>query len=97
MSPGEEIVVEVTWDREDWPKGDLHKVLDCVSVDGALSPERTGGEKPAANDGRFSHRYRIPADAVPGTSVCDRAVVTGPDGEGGFERQKSEIVCFTAA
>ena len=96
VTPGQEVVVEITWVARDWPEHELHKVLDCVTVDGVVSPALTGGEKPTANDGRFTHRYRIPDDAPAGAVVCDRALVSGPDGSaGGFGRQKSELVCFT--
>jgi MYXO-CTERM domain-containing protein len=95
VEPGQEIRVELSWRPEEWTGEELHKVLDCVTLDGKLSSVLSGGEKPTANDGRFSHRYRVPADAAPGTAVCDRGFLSGPSREEDFARAKSDRVCFT--
>src|SRR5207249_6327587 len=49
--PGQEIGVEIGWRPGDWTSAWLHKVIDCVFVNGRFAPELTGGEKPTVNDG----------------------------------------------
>ena len=95
VTPGEEIAVELSWHTEDWDAVDLHKVLDCVTIDGRLSYALTGGEKPTVNDGHFSYHYTVPADAPPGTVVCDVGFLSGPSGSEDFAQQESQLVCFT--
>jgi hypothetical protein len=95
VEPGQEIRVDLSWHTEDWTGEELHKVLDCVSLDGTISSALSGGEKPTANDGRFSHRYRVPTDAAGGTEVCDRGFLSGPTTEEDFARAESKTVCFT--
>jgi len=95
VAAGQEITVELSWHTEDWDASVLHKVLDCVTVDARLSYALTGGEKPTTNDGHFSHRYTIPADAPPGTVVCDVGFLSGPSGNEEFAPEESQRVCFT--
>jgi hypothetical protein len=93
VQPGDEITVRLRWPSGFFADRRLHKVLDCVTVDGRLLADASIQERDTANDGEFTHTYRIPGDAAPGTRVCDRGFVSG-DGSGGFERQKSNDVCF---
>jgi hypothetical protein len=79
VQPGQTIHVRITWDAEDWNRRVLHKVIDCVTVDGVLDEGLSAGQKPTANDGVFEHDYTVPEDAAPGTEVCDRAMLTAPD------------------
>jgi len=95
VAPGQEITVELSWRVEDWDAPELHKVLDCVTVDGRLSYALTGGEKPTANDGHFSYHYTVPADAPPGTKICDVGFLSGPAGNEEFAPEESQLVCFT--
>jgi hypothetical protein len=95
VAPGQEITVELSWPVQDWDAPELHKVLDCVTVDGRLSYALTGGEKPTANDGHFSYHYAVPADAPPGTEICDVGFLSGPNGNEEFAPEESQLVCFT--
>lgn len=95
VTPGQEIRVELTWRTEDFVGAELHKVLDCVTVDGKFSVALSGGEKPSANDGRFHHSYVVPADAAPGTLLCDQGFAIGPTEEDEYARKTSGKVCFT--
>jgi len=95
VTPGQEIRVELTWATGDFVDAHLHKVLECVTVDGRLSAALSGGEKPSANDGRFTHSYVVPADAAPGTLLCDQGFATGPAEDDEYARKASGEVCFT--
>jgi hypothetical protein len=99
VQPGQTIHVTITWETDDWDREELHKVLDCVTVDGVLDESLSAGQKPTRNDGVFEHDYTVPAGAPPGTEVCDRAMLTGPDrgedSEGDFRQDVSNLVCFT--
>jgi hypothetical protein len=97
VQPGQVIQVNLTWDAEKYDEEeDLHKVLDCVTVNGKLDEVLSGGEKPTANDGVFQHDYTVPADAAPGTEVCDQGRLSGGE-EDDYERAISEVVCFKVA
>ena len=96
VQPGDEITVRLRWTAGSFADRPLHKVLDCVTVDGRLLAGASIQERDTDNDGEFAHTYRIPADATPGTRVCDRGFVSG-NGSGGFEREKSNDVCFEVA
>lgn len=89
-------VVEVTlrWAPGDFDGAELHKALDCVTVDGTLAESLSVEEKPTGNDGVFTHRYAIPEGLPAGAAVCDRGFVSGPGSGGGFDREKSNDVCF---
>jgi len=93
--PGQEILVEITWRVSDWTSPDLHKVLDCVYVNNRYAPELSGGERPTPNDGYFAFHYIVPADAPPGTTVCDQGFLSGPNGVEDYGREVSNVVCFT--
>jgi hypothetical protein len=92
--PGQEIVVEITWRTGDWTSGELHKVIDCVYVNDHYAPELTGGERSTPNDGSFSYHYFVPADAPPGTVICDQGFLSGPNWQEDYGREISERVCF---
>jgi hypothetical protein len=92
---GQEIVVEITWRVTDWTSGVLHKVLDCVYLNQRYAPELSGGERETPNDGYFAYHYFVPADAPPGTVVCDQGFVSGPNGVEEYGREVSDVVCFT--
>ncbi|MDQ3944411.1 MAG: hypothetical protein M3357_04535 [Actinomycetota bacterium] len=97
VQPGEAVEVAITWPPETFAGDAVHKVLDCVTVGGALSPELSAEERNADNDGVFQHRFVVPADAGPGTIVCDRGFVSGPGATGIFARHKTNEVCMTVA
>ncbi|MGH9021874.1 MAG: hypothetical protein ACRDV9_02025 [Acidimicrobiia bacterium] len=94
VEPGDIVSVTLTWTVDDWSKDELHKVLDCVAIDGALAPELQGGESPTENDGRFTYEYAVPSDLAPGARVCDQAMLSGPGEGGAFQRHVSEMLCL---
>jgi hypothetical protein len=95
LHPGDEVEVTATWDTADWPGPVLHKVLDCLLVDGTVDYERSRQEKPTDNDGLFRYRFTVPA----GTSrICDRVRLSGRFVEDSdLVVQKSNTVCFSVA
>lgn len=97
VRPGDVVEVAITWPRETFPADSVHKVLDCVTVGGALFPRLSVEERGADNDGLFEHRFVVPADAAPGTAVCDRGFVSGVGAGGVFSRNKTNRVCVTVA
>ncbi len=46
VRPGDEILVEITWDVFNFIGPDLHKAIDCVYINGLFVPELSGGERP---------------------------------------------------
>ncbi|HYT40392.1 MAG TPA: hypothetical protein VEN99_12810 [Acidimicrobiia bacterium] len=94
VRPGDEILVEITWRITDWVAPDLHKALDCVYINNRYVPELSGGERPTPNDGHFAYRYVVPADVPPGSTICDRGFVSGPNGQEDYGREVSNLVCF---
>jgi hypothetical protein len=94
VRPGDEIFVEITWRVTDWVAPDLHKALDCVYINGHFVPELSGGERPTPNDGHFAWRYFVPANVAPGSTICDRGFVSGPNPWDEYGREVSNVVCF---
>src|SRR5207237_210297 len=95
VQPGETIRVTLTWDTADWSASQLHKVLDCVAVDGQLVRSLQDGESPTDNDGRFTREFSVPDDVRPGTRVCDQAMLSGHSPRADYDRQISNEVCHT--
>ena len=97
VEAGETVTAVVTWPVEDFA-GDapLYATLACVTVAGSIDEALSTGEQAAANDGEFSASFTVPDGLAPGTEICARAAVVG-DGNGYWERNKSNDVCFTAA
>jgi hypothetical protein len=96
LHPGDEVQVTATWDTADWPRPVLHKVLDCLLVDGDVDYDHSSQEKPTDNDGRYGYRFTVP-DGARGR-IRDRVRLSGrfvEDGE--LVVQKSNTVCFTIA
>jgi hypothetical protein len=96
VRPGDTIRVTVTWEPRDWSSGQLHKVLDCVAVDGRLVRSMQGGESPTANNGQFVRVYTVP-DAPGGTQICDQAMLSGPSPRADYDHQISNAVCHTVS
>jgi hypothetical protein len=95
VRPGDEILVEITWRPFDWAGPDLHKVIDCVYINGLLAPGLSGGERLTPNDGHFAWHYFVPLDVPPGSTICDQGFASGPDGWDEYGRRGvSDIVCF---
>jgi len=94
VQPGDEILVDITWDVLAFTAPDLHKALDCVYINGRYAPELSGGERPAPNDGHFSFGYVVPLDVPPGSQICDQGFVSGPQGWEEYGRSVSNVVCF---
>src|SRR5919109_2309517 len=45
VQPGQAIHVRISWDTDDWNLDVLHKVIDCVTVDGVLDEGLSAGQK----------------------------------------------------
>jgi hypothetical protein len=96
LHPGDEVEVTATWDQEDWPGPVLHKVLDCLLVDGTVDYDHSSQEKPTDNDGLYRYRFTVPVGAL--GKVCDRVRLSGRLVDGGdLVVQKSNTVCFSVA
>ncbi|HEV7865528.1 MAG TPA: hypothetical protein VGR20_22715 [Acidimicrobiia bacterium] len=96
LHPGDEVEVTATWDTADWPAPVLHKVLDCVLINGSVAYDHSNQEKPTDNDGLYRYRFTVPA-GTPGR-LCDRVRLSGRFVEGGdLVVQKSNTVCFSVA
>ena len=95
VEPASPIEVTLEWDASALEGALLHKALDCVWVDGRLVPQLSVEQRNAPNDGRFLHRYVVPADLPAGSKVCDRGFVSGGMTGDTFSRHKSKEVCFT--
>ena len=94
LHPGDEVEVTATWDTTDWPRPVLHKVLDCLLVDGEVDYEHSSQEKPTDNDGLYRYRFTVRDGAR--NRVCDRARLSGRLVDGGpLIVQKSNPICFT--
>ena len=96
LHPGDEVEVTATWDTADWPGPVLHKVLDCLLVNGTVDYDHSSQEKPTDNDGLYGYRFTVPV----GTEgrVCDRVRLSGRLVEkGDLVVQKSNTVCFSVA
>lgn len=95
LHPGDGVEVTATWDVADWPAPVLHKVLDCLLVNGSVDYDRSSQEKPTENDGYYRYRFTVPA----GTGrICDRVRLSGRLVEGGdLAVQKSNTICFSFA
>ena len=96
LRPGDEVEVTATWDTADWPGPVLHKVLDCLLVDGTVDYDHSSQEKPTDNDGLYRYRFTVPAGAK--SRICDRVRLSGRlVHEGDLVVQKSNAICFSVA
>ncbi|HEV8625332.1 MAG TPA: hypothetical protein VG034_12800 [Acidimicrobiia bacterium] len=96
LHPGDEVEVTATWDTADWPHHVLHKVLDCLLVNGDVDYDHSSQEKPTDNDGYYRYRFTVPNGAR--GLVCDRVRLSGRFVEDGdLAVQKSNTVCFSIA
>ena len=96
LHPGDEVEVTATWDTADWPRPILHKVLDCLLVNGEIDYDHSSQEKPTDNDGYYRYRFTVP-DGAKGR-ICDRVRLSGRFVEDGdLVVQKSNTVCFSIA
>ena len=91
---GQIVEVTLTWDPAGFSGAQLHKALDCVTVDGALAEDLSVQERDIANDGTFFYSFAVPAGLATGTDLCDRGFVSGDSPGGGFERETSNDVCL---
>jgi len=95
LHPGDEVEVTATWDSADWPTPVLHKVLDCLLVNGTVDYGRSSQEKPTDNDGWYRYRFTVPTGSG---RICDRVRLSGRLVEGGdLAVQKSNTICFSFA
>ena len=95
LHPGDTVEVTATWDTADWPRPVLHKVLDCLLVNGEVDYELSTQEKPTDNDGLYRYTFTVPGRAV-GGRICDRVRLSGRFVEGGaLVVQKSNSICFS--
>jgi hypothetical protein len=96
LHPGDTVEVTATWDTADWPTPVLHKVLDCLLVNGEVDYELSTQEKPTDNDGLYRYTFTVPGRAV--DRVCDRVRLSGRLVEDGdLAVQKSNTICFSLA
>lgn len=96
LRPGDEVEVTATWDTADWPRPVLHKVLDCLLVDGEVDYGHSSQEKPTDNDGYYRYRFTVPSGAR--GRICDRVRLSGRFVEDGdLVVQKSNTICFSMA
>jgi hypothetical protein len=96
LHPGDEVEVTATWDTADWPRPLLHKVLDCLLVDGDVDYDHSGQEKPTDNDGYYRYHFTVPNGAR--GRICDRVRLSGRFVEDGdLVVQKSNTICFSIA
>jgi hypothetical protein len=96
LHPGDVVEVTATWDTADWPRPVLHKVLDCLLVNGEVDYEHSSQEKPTDNDGYYRYRFTVP-DGARGR-ICDRVRLSGRFVEDGdLVVQKSNTICFSIA
>ncbi|MDQ3946866.1 MAG: hypothetical protein M3357_17255 [Actinomycetota bacterium] len=93
---GQLIEVSMTWDDKDFADAPLYHALTCVTVDGRLETALSLVEPDAPNDGDFIHRFAVPDGLPTGTAICSRGAIAG-DGNGYFELNPSNDVCFTVA
>jgi hypothetical protein len=96
LHPGDTVEVTATWDTADWPGPVLHKVLDCLLVNGEVDYELSSQEKPTDNDGLYRYTFTVPGRAV--GRICDRVRLSGRLVEDGdLAVQKSNTICFSVA
>src|SRR5437764_8943203 len=96
LHPGHDVEVTATWTTTDWPTAVLHKVLDCLLVDGSVDYGHSSQEKPTDNDGLYRYRFTVPASTP--KKVCDRVRLSGRlVGGGDLVVQKSNTICFSVA
>jgi|GEM_PF-5461803 len=96
LHPGDGVEVTATWKTSDWPTPVLHKVLDCLLVDGTIDYGHSSQEKPTDNDGLYRYRFTVPAGAR--QQVCDRVRLSGRlVASGDLVVQKSNPFCFSVA
>ncbi|MEW6477773.1 MAG: hypothetical protein AB1679_36470 [Actinomycetota bacterium] len=95
LHPGDTVEVTATWDTADWPRPVLHKVLDCLLVNGEVDYGLSTQEKPTDNDGLYGYTFTVPGRAV-GGRICDRVRLSGRLVDGGpLAVQKSNTICFS--
>jgi hypothetical protein len=92
VSPGQIVRVTLRWDPAERADGDLHKIIDCVVVDGVLDAGLSVEERPTDNDGIFELELVVP-DLPAGTEVCDFGFLS--DDEAGHGYVRSETLCLT--
>ncbi|HEV7865274.1 MAG TPA: hypothetical protein VGR20_21440 [Acidimicrobiia bacterium] len=91
---GAVVAVTLRWDTTTFAGSVLHKALDCVTIDGTPADQLSTQERGTANDGSFEYRFTVPGDLAEGARLCDRGFVSGPGADNGFDREKSNDVCF---
>ena len=97
LHPGDQVEVTATWNTADWPSPVLHKVLDCLLVNGTVDFGHSTQEKPTDNDGLYRYRFTVPV-GTPAGRICDRVRLSGRLVEGGdLVVQKSNTLCFSVA
>jgi len=96
LHPGDKVEVTATWNTTDWPGPELHKVLDCLLVNGEVDYGHSSQEKPTANDGLYGYDFTVPLGTV--GRICDRVRLSGRLVDGGdLVVQKSNTVCFSVS
>lgn len=94
VSPGQDIMLRLTWDPTRWSGTNLDRVLQCVRVKGELEPALSAEEQPAVNDGAYEYRLHVPENIRPGCDICAQGFVAGTAAGGGPQELRSERHCF---
>ena len=94
VAPGQDITIRLTWDPKAWSGDQLDMALACVQVKGALDPDLSGQQRPAANDGSFEYRLHVPENIKPGCDICVQGFLAGPADDGESEQVGSNEQCF---
>jgi hypothetical protein len=94
VSPGDDILLRLTWDPEDWAGPQLDRALACVRVKGGLDPDLSAEEQPTDNDGVFEYRLHVPDDIRPDCDICVQAFIAGQTGDCCHQQVRSERQCF---
>lgn len=94
VSPGDDVLLRLTWDPKDWSGPQLDRVLSCVRVKGGLDPDLSAEEQPTDNDGVFEYRLHVPDDIRAGCDICVQAFIAGKTGDCCHQQVRSERQCF---
>jgi hypothetical protein len=91
VTPGQTIVVTLTWNPSDFGSSNAAKTDDCVEIGTTLSASLSQEHKPPPSGGSDTYSYVVPTGGTNGQRICDRAQVTAT----GHSPEKSAVLCYT--
>ena len=91
VTPGQTIMVTLTWNPSDFGGANATKTDDCVEIGTSLSATLSQEHKPPPPGGSDTFSYVVPTASTAGQQVCDRGQVT----ETGLTPEKSAVLCYT--